>query len=307
MPKLPDFEAMAIFAKVRQMQSFARAAAELRLSKATVSKAVSRLEAKFGTRLFNRTSRRLSLTEAGKQLAERAANILAEGEAAESEGIANASAPRGYIRLAAPMSFGVLKVAPILPEFLERYPEVSIDLHLSDTQIDLIGEGYDAAIRIATLPDSSLVARMLTSMPRYLAASPDYLEKYGRPDHPLRLAEHRCIGYASAVGDTWHFIHEEGDTAAVRPAGPLRVNNGDAMMPLLVGGSGLGILPDFIIREALDDGRLEVVLPAWKVRGGAVHWVTPPGGRRPKRVEVLGDFIAEKLSARGSKRRLGGG
>jgi len=303
MSNLPDFEGLAIFAKVLQMQSFARAALELQMSKATVSKAVGRVEAKFGARLFNRTSRRLSLTEAGKQLAERAAHILAEGELAESEGVANAAAPRGHVRLAAPMSFGVLRVAPVLPEFLDRYPEVSIDLHLSDTQVDLIGEGYDAAIRIAAMPDSSLMARTLVAMPRYLVASPRYLEKFGRPDHPLRLTEHRCIGYASAVGDTWRFNRDNGDTATVRPAGPLRVNNGDAMMPLLMGGGGLGILPDFIIREALDDGRLEVVLPDWKVSGGAVHWVTPPGGRRPKRVEVLGDFLAEKLSP-GRSRRL---
>jgi DNA-binding transcriptional LysR family regulator len=307
MSNLPDFEGLAIFAKVLQMQSFARAATELQMSKATVSKAVSRLEARLGTRLFNRTSRRLSLTEAGKQLADRAAHILAEGELAESEGIANAATPRGHIRLAAPMSFGVLRVAPILPEFLERYPDVSIDLHLSDALVDLVGEGYDAAIRIAALPDSSLMARTLAAMPRFLVASPGYLEKRGRPNHPLRLADHRCVGYASTVGDTWHFTHERGDTAAVRPVGPLRVNNGDAMMPLLVGGSGLGILPDFIIREALDDGRLEIVLPEWNVSGGAVHWVTLPGGRRPKRVEVLGDFIAEKLSARGSRRGLSGG
>jgi DNA-binding transcriptional LysR family regulator len=307
MSNLPDFEGLAIFAKVLQMQSFARAATELQMSKATVSKAVSRVETKLGSRLFNRTSRRLSLTEAGKQLAERAAHILAEGELAESEGIANAAAPRGHIRLAAPMSFGVQSVARILPEFLERYPDVSIDLHLSDAHVDLVGEGFDAAVRIAALPDSSLMARTLAAMPRHLVASPRYLEKYGRPNHPLRLADHRCIGYASTVGDTWHFTHENGDTASVRPAGPLRVNNGDAMMPLLLGGSGLGILPDFIIRAPLDDGRLEIVLPEWKVSGGSVHWVTPPGGRRPKRVEVLADFIAEKLSPRGSRRSLTGG
>jgi DNA-binding transcriptional LysR family regulator len=301
MSKLPDFEGLAIFAKVLQMQSFARAAAELQLSKATVSKAVSRLEAKLGTRLFNRTSRRLSLTDAGKQLAERAAHILTEGEAAEAEGIANAAAPRGHIRLAAPMSFGVLRIAPILPEFLELYPEVSIDLHLSDTHIDLIGDGFDAAIRIASLPDSSLLARTLAPVHRYLVASPGYLARHGRPNHPLRLSEHRCIGYVSTVGDTWNFSHEQGDTATVRPTGPLRVNNGDAMMPLLLGGSGLGILPDFIIRDALEDGRLEVVLPDWKVSGGAVHWVSPPGGRRPKRVDALSDFVAERLSSRRSR------
>jgi DNA-binding transcriptional LysR family regulator len=302
MSKLPDFEGLAIFAKVLQMQSFARAAADLQLSKATVSKAVSRLERRLGTRLFNRTSRRLSLTEAGKQLAERAQHILAEGELAEHEGAASASAPRGHVRLAAPMSFGVLRVAPILPEFLERYPDVSIDLHLSDAQVDLIGEGYDAAIRIAALPDSSLLARALAAMPRYLVAAPGYLAKFGRPDHPLRLTEHRCVCYAGSTGDTWRFARAGGETVAVRPSGPLRVNNGDAMMPLLVGGGGLGILPDFIVREALDDGRLEIVLPDWDVGGAAVHWVTPPGGPRPKRVEVLGDFLAEKLARRRANR-----
>jgi len=302
MSKLPDFEGLAIFAKVLQMRSFARAAADLQLSKATVSKAVSRLERRLGARLLNRTSRRLSPTEAGKQLAERAAHILSEGELAESEGAASAAAPGGHVRLAAPMSFGVLRVAPILPEFLERYPDVSIDLHLSDAHVDLIGEGYDAAIRIAALPDSSLVARTLTAMPRYLVAAPGYLARFGRPDHPLRLTEHRCICYAGSAGDSWRFTRADGETVTVRPSGPLRVNNGDAMMPVLVGGGGLGILPDFIVRAALDDRRLEIVLPDWDVGGGAVHWVTPPGGRRPKRVEVLGDFLAEKLAPRRSKR-----
>ena len=305
MSKLPDFEGLAIFAKVLQMRSFARAAVELQLSKATVSKAISRLEAKFGARLFNRTSRQLSLTEAGKQLAERAAHILAEGEAAEAEGIANAAALRGHIRLAAPMSFGILRIASILPEFLERYPDVSIDLHLSDAHVDLVGEGFDAAIRIASLPDSSLLARTLAPVHRYLVACPGYLAKHGRPSHPLRLTEHRCIGYASTVGDTWRFSHEQGDTATVRPTGPLRVNNGDAMMPILIGGGGLGILPDFIVREAVDDGRLEIVLPEWKVSGGAVHWVSPPGGRRPRRVDALSDFVAEKLSARRARQAEG--
>jgi DNA-binding transcriptional LysR family regulator len=302
MSKLPDFEGLAIFAKVLQMQSFSRAAAELQLSKSTVSKAVSRLELKIGTRLFNRSARRLSPTEAGRQLAERAAHILAEGEIAENEALSNSTEPRGHIRLAAPMSFGVLKVAPVLPEFLDRYPNVSIDLHLSDGQVDLVGEGFDAAIRIASLPDSTLVARTLVAMPRYLAASPAYLAQYGQPSHPVELTQHRCVCYASSVSDTWRLTNTEGETATVRPSGPLRVNNGDAMMPLLVGGGGLGVLPDFIMREALDDGRLVTVLPDWKVDGGAVHWVTPPGGPRPRRVEVLGEFLAEKLSARRAKR-----
>jgi DNA-binding transcriptional LysR family regulator len=294
---LPDFEGLAIFAKVVQTRSFVGAAEELRLSKATVSKAIGRLEKKFGTRLVNRTARRLAVTEAGRELYDRAAHILLEGEAAESEVIAQSVVPRGHVRLTAPLSFGVLRIAPVLPEFLELYPDVSVDLHLSDAHVDLIGEGYDAAVRITSaLPDSSLIARILAPISRYLVAAPTYLSKHGRPSHPLRLTDHRCIAYMSTPGGSWHFSNAKGETATVRPQGPFHVNNGDAMLLALIAGVGVGILPDFIVGEALSDGRLEVVLPEWKTSGGSVHWLTPPGGRRPKRVEVLGDFLQRKLS-----------
>jgi DNA-binding transcriptional LysR family regulator len=299
MPKLPDLEGLAIFAKVVEMRSFAAAAAELKLSKATVSKAVSRVEARLGARLLNRTSRRLALTDAGRQLSGRAAHILAEGEAAEDDALAQSTTVRGLVRLAAPMSFGVLHLAPLLPEFLATYSEVSIDLHLSDATVDMIGDGFDAAVRVAVLPDSSLVARRLCGMPRFLVGAPTYLSKHGRPRHPLQLAEHRCIGYAYGMTpDTWRFTNKDGKSATVRPSGPLRVNNGDAMMPALIAGTGLGILPEFILSDALAAGRLERLLPDWSLPTGAVYWVTPPGGPRPKRLKVLGDFLAEKLSPR---------
>src|SRR5258706_7849475 len=208
MAKLPDFEGMAIFAKVVEIRSFAGAAAELNLSKATVSKAVSRIEARLCTRLINRTSRRFALTDAGRQLTGRAAHILAEGEAVEDAALAQATVPRGLVRLAAPMSFGLLNVAPLLPEFLATFSEVSVDLHLSDAMVDVIGEGFDAAIRIAVLPDSSLVVRRLCEMPRYLVGSPAYLNKHGRPKHPLHLAQHRCIVYSNTkTTDTWRLSH----------------------------------------------------------------------------------------------------
>jgi DNA-binding transcriptional LysR family regulator len=307
MSKLPDLEGLAIFAKVAETRSFGAAAAELRLSKATVSKAVSRVETKLRTRLFNRTSRRLSLTDAGRQLCGRAAHILAEGEAVEDEALARSTAVRGLVRLAAPMSFGVRHLAPLLPAFLATYPEVSIDLHLSDAMVDMIGDGFDAAVRIAVLPDSSLVAKRLCGMPRYLVGAPAYLGRHGWPRHPMNLAEHRCIAYGHGIAsETWRFTHRNGKSATVRPLGPLRVNNGDAMMPALMAGTGLAVLPEFIVREALADGRLERLLPDWSLPAGSLHWVTPPGGQRPKRVDVLGEFLAMSLAAPQARRRQQG-
>jgi DNA-binding transcriptional LysR family regulator len=302
MAKLPDFEALAIFAKVVELRSFAGAAGELALSKATVSKAVTRLEERLGARLFNRTSRRLALTDAGQRLSERAARLLADGEAAEDEALAQSTSPRGLVRLAVPMTFGVKAVAPLLPEFLQAYPEVSIDLHLSDATVDLIGEGFDAGLRIARLPDSSLIARRLCAMPRYTVAAPSYLKRNGRPTHPMHLAQHKCFGYAYlSTPNVWHYMNAAGEQASVRPAGPLRVNNGEAVMPALLAGLGIADLPDFIVGEAIASGDVEVILKGWKQPEGAVHLVTPPGGPRPARVEVLADFLTAKFR-KGRKR-----
>jgi DNA-binding transcriptional LysR family regulator len=303
MSKLPDFEALAIFAKVVELRSFAAAAGELALSKPTVSKAISRLEQRLGARLFNRTSRRLALTDAGQRLAERAARLLADGETIENEALSQSVTPRGLVRLAVPMTFGVKVVAPVLTEFLKQYPDVSIDLHLSDAMVDLIGEGFDAGLRIASLPDSSLIARRLCAMPRYTVAAPAYLKKYGRPTHPMHLAEHRCFAYAYlSTPNVWHYTNAAGEEASVRPAGQLRVNNGEAVLPALVAGLGIADLPDFIIGDAIASGEVEVILKGWKQTEGAVHLVMPPGGPRPARVEVLAEFLATHF-ARGKKRK----
>src|SRR6266404_3374405 len=302
MARLPDFEGLAIFAKVVELRSFAAAATELALSKATVSKAVTRLEQRLGARLFNRTSRRLALTDAGQKLSERATRLLADGEAAENETLAQSVAPRGLVRFAVPMTFGLKAVAPILPEFLAQYPDVAIDLHLSDAMVDLIGDGFDAGLRIASLPDSSLIARRLCAMPRHTVASPGYLKRHGRPTHPMQLAQHRCLGYAYlSTPDVWHYTNARGEQASVRPAGPLRVNNGEALMPALLAGLGIADLPDFIVGDAIASGAVEVILKDWKQIEGSVHLVMPPGGPRPARVEVLAEFPAKRLA--NTKRR----
>jgi DNA-binding transcriptional LysR family regulator len=164
--------------------------------------------------------------------------------------------------------------------------------------VDLIGEGFDAGLRIASLPDSSLIARRLCAMPRYTVAAPAYLKRYGRPTHPMHLAQHRCLGYAYlSTPGVWHYTNAAGERASVRPAGPLRVNNGEALMPALLAGLGIADLPDFIVGDAIASGELEVILKDWKQTEGAVHLVTPPGGPRPERVEVLTDFLAKHFSS----------
>jgi DNA-binding transcriptional LysR family regulator len=299
MAKLPDFEALAIFAKVVELRSFAAAATELALSKATVSKAVSRLEERLGARLFNRTSRRLALTDAGQKLSARAQRLLADGEAAENETLAQSVAPRGLVRLAVPMTFGVKSIAPILPEFLKTYPDVAIDLHLSDATVDLIGEGFDAALRIARLPDSSLVARRLCAVPRHTVAAPSYLKRHGRPTHPMHLADHKCLGYAYlSTSGVWHYSNAAGEEVSVRPSGPLRVNNGEALLPAVIAGLGIADLPDFIAGEAIRSGEVEIILKDWTQPEGALHLVMPPGGPRPARIEALADFLTEHFSRR---------
>lgn len=296
MAKLPDLEGLAVFAKVAEMRSFALAAKDLDLSKATVSKAIARLEKKLGARLFNRTSRRLALTNAGHRLLDRAARVLAEGEAAESEAHAQSATPRGLVRLAVPMSFGLKEVAPLMPEFLAKYSEVSVDLHLSDAVVDLIGSGFDAALRIAALPDSSLRARRLRDVSRYLVAAPAYLKRHGRPVHPHDLRDHACLCYAYLpTPDVWRFINDAGEEVQVRPSGPLRANNADALAPALLAGLGLAVQPDFVVGESIANGRLEAVMPDWNPPPIALHLVIPPGGPRPARVEALAAFLNDRL------------
>jgi DNA-binding transcriptional LysR family regulator len=294
---LPDLEGLAVFAKVAETRSFAGAAAELGLSKPTVSKAVSRLEARLGTRLFNRTSRRLALTDAGQQLLERATRMLSEAEAAESEARAQSAAPRGRVRLAVPMSFGLREIAPALPEFFAAFPQVSIDLHLSDETVDLIGQGFDMALRIAALPDSSLLARRLCAVPRALVASPAYLKVHGTPKHPRELTQHVCLGYAYLPApDVWRFRSRKGQEVTLRVEGPLRANNADALMPALLAGHGLAVQPEFLIRDELAKKKLIAVMTDWSLPEIALHLVLPPGGPRPARVEVMAEFLRKRFA-----------
>jgi len=297
MSKLPDLEGLAMFAKVVEARSYAGAARSLGVSVATVSRAVSRLEDRLGGRLFNRSSRRLALTEFGRGLAERAAHIYAEAEDIENVALETARHPRGVIRLAVPMLFGTHWVAPILPDFFRRYPDIAVDLHLSGEQIDLIGGGFDAALRIAVLEDSSLVVKRLAPVRRFVVAAPSYLVRYGRPRHPDDLMAHHCINYAYRAGrDVWRFTNEAGDSAAVTPVGPLRVNEVDALIPTLLAGLAIAELPEFVAFDLLRTGQVEALLPDWTMALGGLYFVTPTARARSAKVEALSSFLTERLS-----------
>nr|WP_316639311.1 LysR family transcriptional regulator [uncultured Roseateles sp.] len=297
MSKLPDLEAWAIFAKVAETGSFAKAAADLAISQPTVSKAITRLEGRLRTTLFHRTSRKMSLTASGQASLERATRILSEGEAIEAEVTEQSKSLRGTIRIAAPMSFGVSHLGPALPEFMERHPEVTLDLHFSDELTDVVAQGFDLAMRISALPDSSLLARRLCTVRILLVGAPSYFEQHGHPTHPRELATHRALRYVHArVGEAWRFRHaRQGEFAQVVPSS-LRVNNAEALMPALRAGLGLALQPEFLAWEDIRAGRIEPTLPDWIVPPIALHIVTPPGRAKPARVQALIEFLARHFS-----------
>lgn len=283
---------VAAFTAVADAGSFSAAARALGLSKSAVSKQVARLEDRLRVRLVNRTTRRLALTEEGRAFAERCRRILAEIEEAELAVRRLQSTPRGTLRVNAPMSFGVAHFAPLLPAFLERYPEVAVELVLNDRVVDLVEEGFDLAVRIVRLADSSLIARRLAPFRRVVCAAPEYWRRRGRPRRPADLAGHECLRYSYlSTVDEWPFIGPQG-AERVRVRGRLSVNNGDALRIAAVAGLGVCLAPTFIVGEEIAAGRLEVVLADYEERDLAIYAVYPSPRHLSAKVRAFVDFLA---------------
>lgn len=293
---VPDFEAWDLFVAVADAGSFAGAARARGLSVPTVSRAIARLETRLGAVLFHRTSRRLSLSALGAEaLGEAQALVLAANRMEERLGEAT-TLPAGRVRLAAPLEFGRAHIAPLLAPFLQAHPQVEIDLSLDDARIDIVASGHDLVLRIGQLSDSSLIARRLCQIERFAVASPAYLEAHGRPRHPADLARHQCLLYTNvSPPDVWRFTGPGNTDYSVTVSGPLRSNSGGALSPALIAGSGIAIQPDFLCATALAAGRLEALLPDWKLSPLGLYMITPPSPLRPLRVRLLMEHLAAGL------------
>jgi DNA-binding transcriptional LysR family regulator len=292
---MDSFSAILVFTRVAETGSFSAAARDLGLSKSAVSKRLAALEDRLGARLVNRTTRRLSLTEVGAAFHERAVRILAELEEAEQTVSRLHAEPRGTLRVNMPMSFGIRHVAPALAEFMARYPELRVAMELTDRRVDMIEEGVDLAIRIAELPDSSLIARRLAPARRAVCASPDYWKCHVRPRDPAELTGHNCLIYTYlAEQREWRFKGPKGPLS-VRVSGSLEANNGDALRDAALAGLGVYLAPTFIIGEDLRAGRLEEVLADYQDSRLSVYAVYPHRQHLSAKVRAFVDFLVERF------------
>jgi DNA-binding transcriptional LysR family regulator len=284
---------MVIFAAVVEAGGFSAAARALGISTPVVSKRVSALEAELGARLLNRTTRRLSLTEAGEVFYRHCTRVVSEAAEAEAAVTYLNEAPRGLLRVTAPVTFGSRQVAGALPGFLERYPEVDVELDVSDRRVDLAEEGFDVALRITTNPPPHLAARRLTGTRRVVCAAPAYWDRHGRPQRPADLPSHNCIVYVPNPDfNQWYFAGPGGsETVAVR--GNFRVNNAEAMLAAAINGLGVIMLTSFTVGPAIAAGRLEPVLQDYASSSTDVYALYLPNRYLSAKARAFIDYMVE--------------
>ncbi len=280
--------------------SFVAASQRLHSSKAAISRYIQELETYLGVRLLQRSTRRIALTEAGRDYYHRAKHILADLDDADSAVGANNASLIGNIRINAPLTFGTRYLAPLWAEFMARHPAITLDIELNDRQVDLLEEGFDLAIRIGNLADSSLVSRRLANSHAVLCASPAYLEKYGTPTKPEDLTHHQAISYSYLpTGDVWHFQSVKDGERAVAIKAKMHTNNGDTIRAVVLAGQGIALQPIFQVGPDIKEGRLVTFLPEWSGPSFGIHAVYPSRKNLSVKVKTLIDYLAEKLTGTG--------
>ena len=292
-----DLNLMAVYAHVVEGGSFSAAARRLGMSRSAVSKAVAKLEKALGARLLNRSTRHLSVTEVGAAFAEHCSRILDEATRAEQAVSSLHAQPRGVLKVAASVAFGTLHVAPALADFLGRYPEIDIDMTITDRPVDLAEEGYDVTVRVARELPPNFVARRLAPVRRKLCGTPEYFEKHGVPRIPQDLSHHNCLDYThSGEQGLWRFTGPQGDIA-VPVAGRLRINDDEALSQAVLGGLGLALLPTFIIGKDLQEGRLRAALSEYIPVERHVFAIYLPTRHLPAKVRAFIDFLLERFGS----------
>ena len=290
---MDSLNAMEVFVRVVQSGSFSEAARALNLTPSAVSKQVSRLEDRLGARLINRTTRRLGLTEEGQAFFERAQRILADVSEAEQAVTQLHGAPRGTLKLNAPVVFGRMHIAPLLPGFIAQHPEMRVDFTVNDRYVDLLEEGLDLVVRIGELKDSSLIARRLATNRRLLVATEDYLAKHGTPEQPSDLLKHNCLVYLyRQQRNNWQFDGPNGpETVEVR--GNLEANNAEVILELTRAGHGIALMPTWLVGECLRKGHLKQVMKGYQASDSQIYAVYPPGRHLSPKVRSFVDHLVQ--------------
>ena len=289
------FSTIPIFVAVVECGSFSLAAEKLGVTKSAVSKRVTQLEDELGIRLLNRTTRKLSLTEAGKRYYDHVSQALALAQQGMDAVTELQGEPKGKLKITAPMSFGVLYIAPIIAEFLEQFPKVTIDLQLEDQMVDLIEGEFDLAIRIGNLPISNLVAKRLVNCKSVLCASPEYIKRNGSPKKPSDLIDHNCLVYSYFRGGSEWTFEQQHNELKVIPKGNFIVNNSEAIRRALIEGLGVGQLPTFLVSKDILSGKLQPIMTPYSLPEHAIYAVFPERKHLPHKVRAFMEFVADKL------------
>lgn len=289
---LDSFNAIPVFVAVAEQGGFSAAARVLGISKSAISKRITLLESQLGARLFHRNTRQLSLTEAGERFYEHAVLATRAAQQAEDAMTELQGEPRGLLKINVPMSFGRLHIAPLIPQFLARYPHTRIDLVMDDRHLDLVGQGFDLAIRAGELPDSTLIARPLASLKSVICCAPSFVT-HTALNTPADLAQENCILYSySSNADCWQFTRSN-ETLQVNVSGNYRVNSSEALKAALIAGAGIGRLPTFVAYESLQKGELITLFSDYQLPEKMIHAVYPERSYVPAKVRAFLDFALE--------------